>query len=92
MQKGRRLWRGPPWYFMGGPLRMSASFRRLEDDSWDTKAGYIATGDVTLPDGHRAQLHARLRVRIVDGEFQVLTEQLTPTPSNNAAEPPIGLS
>jgi hypothetical protein len=50
------------------------------DDSKDTKAGYIATGDVTLPDGRRAHLHARLRLRIVDGEFRVLTEEFTLRP------------
>jgi hypothetical protein len=50
------------------------------DDSRDTKAGYIVTGDVTLPDGRTAHLHARLRLRIVDGEFQVLTEELTLRP------------
>jgi len=50
------------------------------DDSRDTKAGYIVTGDVSLPDGRRAHLHARLRVRIVDGEFQVLAEEFTLRP------------
>ena len=52
----------------------------FEDDSRDIKAGYIATGDVTLPDGRRAQLHARLRVRIVDGEFQVRADEFTLRP------------
>ena len=50
------------------------------DDSKDTKSGYIVTGDVTLPDGRRAHLHARLRLRIVDGEFLVLTEEFTLRP------------
>jgi hypothetical protein len=52
----------------------------FEDESRDVKAGYIATGDVTLPDGSRAHLHARLRVRIVDGEFQVRAEEFTLRP------------
>ena len=52
----------------------------LEDDTHDIKAGYIVTGDVTLPDGRRAQLHARLRVRVVDGEFQVRAEEFTLRP------------
>jgi hypothetical protein len=52
----------------------------FEDESQDVKAGYIVTGDVTLPDGRRAKLHARLRVRIVDGEFLVLAEELTLRP------------
>ena len=51
------------------------------DDSRDTRAGYIVTGDVTWPDGRRAHLHARLRLRIVDGEFQVLTEEFTLRPA-----------
>ena len=55
----------------------------LEDDSRDTKAGYRVTGDVTLPDGTRAQLRARLRVRIVDGEFQVRAEEFTLRPIGN---------
>ena len=50
------------------------------DDRRDTKAGYIATGDVTLPDGRRAHLHARLRLTIVDGDFQVLAEEFTLRP------------
>ena len=50
------------------------------DDSKDTKSGYIVTGDVTLPDGRRAHLHARLRLRIVDGEFLVLAEEFTLRP------------
>ncbi len=52
----------------------------FEDDSRDTKAGYIVTGDVTLPDGSRPHLQARLRVRIVDGEFQVRAEEFTLRP------------
>ena len=52
----------------------------FEDESQDIKAGYIATGDVTLPDGSRAHLYARLRLRIVDGEFQVLAEEFTLRP------------
>ena len=55
----------------------------LEDDRWDIKAGYIVTGDVTLPDGTRAHLHARLRVRIVDGEFQVRAEEFRLQPIGN---------
>jgi hypothetical protein len=52
----------------------------FEDESQDTKAGYIVTGDVTLPDGRRAHLHARLRLRIVDGDFRVLAEEFTLRP------------
>ena len=52
----------------------------LEDESQDIKAGYIVTGDVTLPDGRRAHLHARLRLRVVDGEFRVLAEKFTLRP------------
>ena len=52
----------------------------FEDESQDTKAGHIVTGDVTLPDGTRAHLHARLRVWIVDGEFQVRAEEFTLRP------------
>jgi hypothetical protein len=50
------------------------------DDSRSTNAGYVVTGIVTLPDGQRAHLLARLRLQIVDGEFRIHTEEFTLRP------------
>ena len=50
------------------------------EDGRSTNAGYVVTGIVRLPDGHRAHLLARLRLQIVDGEFRIHTEEFTLRP------------
>jgi hypothetical protein len=52
----------------------------LVDNSHSTNAGYVVTGIVTLPNGQRAHLLARLRLQIVEGEFRLHSDEFTLRP------------